>query len=99
LTNENYNTTVNEKDFVFVEYYSPMCGHCISFAADYEKLATYFKNMNANVIIAAVDVSEESEIKKQENIKGFPTFKFYIRGNSVTYEKQRTAEAMEEFIT
>lgn len=57
LTAETYNDTIKNNQKVFIEYYSPGCGHCIAFAPEYEKLATQLKEQNSDIVIAAVDMN------------------------------------------
>jgi thiol-disulfide isomerase/thioredoxin len=59
LDSATFNNTISENDFVFVEFYSPNCGHCVRFAPEYEKVAKHFKNAESKVVIAAVDASDE----------------------------------------
>jgi len=57
LNNENYKSTLENNKFVFVEYYSATCGHCVRFAPEYEELATKLKAENSEFVIAGVDLS------------------------------------------
>lgn len=56
LTAETYNSTIKDNKHVFIEYYSPSCGHCVRFAPEYEKLATKVKEEGLPFVIAAVDL-------------------------------------------
>jgi thiol-disulfide isomerase/thioredoxin len=56
LTAENYNQTLADNRVVFVEYYSPNCGHCVRFAPEYEKLATKVKEEGLGFVVAAADL-------------------------------------------
>ncbi len=60
LTAENYNQTLADNRYVFVEYYSPNCGHCVRFAPEYEKLATKVKEEGLGFVVAAADLVGES---------------------------------------
>jgi protein disulfide-isomerase A1 len=64
LNGENYNDTIKNNKYVFVEYYSPNCGHCVKFAPEYEKLATKVKEDGLSFVIAAVDLVTEKEVSE-----------------------------------
>ena len=99
LTNETYNDTLKNNKFVFVEYYSPSCGHCARFAPDYEKLATQLKESNSEFVIAAVDMSVEDEVASWVNVNGYPTLRFYIDGSEIDYTGERDVESIISFMT
>lgn len=82
---------------VLVEFYAPWCGHCKSLAPKYDSLGEEYQN-DANVVIAKVDATENDTPAK---IEGFPTIIFYPAGdksNPLTFEGDRSVEAMSAFI-
>lgn len=82
---------------VLVEFYAPWCGHCKTLAPKYDALGEKFVG-TPSVVIAKVDATENDT---PANIQGFPTLIFYPAGdkkNPITYEGDRTAEAMEAFV-
>jgi len=82
---------------VLVEFYAPWCGHCKSLAPKYETLGEEFAS-DSNIVIAKVDSTENDTPAK---IEGFPTIIFYPAGdkkNPITFEGDRTVEAMSAFI-
>jgi len=85
-----------EKD-AFVEFYAPWCGHCKSLAPKWDLLGEEFRT-DSNIVIAKVDATENDTPAK---IEGFPTLIFYPAGdksNPVTYDGDRSVEAMVAFI-
>lgn len=90
LTSETYNDTIKNNKYVFVEYYSPNCGHCVQFAPEYEKLATTLKESNSEYVIAAVDMTAQEDISNWVNINGYPTLKFFVNGHELEYSEDRS---------
>lgn len=74
-----------------MEYYSNTCGHCVSFAPEYEKLATQLKGDKSEYVIAAVDLSVEEEVAKWVTVQGYPTLKFFVKGVEIDYSGNRKA--------
>ncbi len=97
IDGETFNATIQENDFVFVEFYIPTCKHCVSYASEYEKVATSLKNMGSNVVIAALDASTESEIASRFDIWNYPTFKVFIKGDVLDYHGKREPQSMIDF--
>ncbi|KAJ9049505.1 hypothetical protein DSO57_1023633 [Entomophthora muscae] len=101
LTPDNFDEIVyNKEKDVFVKFYAPWCGHCKSLAPIYEKVAQDFAN-EPNVVIAKIDADAHKSIKDKVDFSGFPTLKFFPRGDSqeaVDYESGRTEEDILEFI-
>lgn len=60
-----------------VMFYAPWCGFCTKMKPDYSAAATELKP--SGYILAAIDVNrpENSVIRKQYNITGFPTLHYY----------------------
>lgn len=98
LNAETYNSTLQNNKYVFVEYYSPNCGHCVSFAPEYEKLAAKVKENGLDYVIAAVDLVTDKEIGDWVEVQGYPTLRFFINGKAIDYSGERNAEAVLNFI-
>ncbi len=62
---------------VMVMFYAPWCGYCKQLKPDYSAAASELKP--SGYILAAIDVNrpENSVIRKQYNITGFPTILYY----------------------
>ncbi|KAI9995170.1 hypothetical protein PInf_012217 [Phytophthora infestans] len=77
LNSEGHAAMLADLDAVWlVDYYAPWCPHCRQFAPAWEKAAAFYAD-NANVNIAAVDCTQNSEVCNKEGITGYPTNKLY----------------------
>ena len=43
LTDDNFDSFVEDKSIVLLEFYAPWCGHCKAFVPTYEKIAQVMK--------------------------------------------------------
>mmetsp|Transcript_4443 Transcript_4443/g.11498 ORF Transcript_4443/g.11498 Transcript_4443/m.11498 type:complete len:433 (+) Transcript_4443:39-1337(+) len=98
LTPDNFKEEVTEsgKD-AMVEFYAPWCGHCKMLKPEYAKLGQEFAG-DDSVVIAKMD-ADEHQAPEGFDVQGFPTI-FYVPkgGKPVSYDGERSADAMAEFI-
>jgi len=76
-----------------IEFYAPWCGHCKSLEPIWNQLGEEYANRK-DIVIAKMD-STANEVESV-NVSGFPTIKFYQRGNKrnpVNYDGDRNKEA------
>lgn len=69
LTNDNLVDTINNNDFVIIDFWAPWCGPCQSFGPVYEEISEKYDD----IIFAKVNTQEEQEIAAQFNIRSIPT--------------------------
>ncbi|MES9904315.1 MAG: thioredoxin [Sedimenticola sp.] len=73
LTNDDFEKTVTENDFVIVDFWAPWCGPCRSFAPTYEGVS----EDHPDVIFAKVNTEEEQEIASHFQIRSIPTLMIF----------------------
>lgn len=77
-------------------FYADWCGYCQKFKPEWEKLKA---EPNLGVQLEEVDCSNEApKLAKEYNVKGFPTLILVNNNNKVTYEGERSADAIISFI-
>lgn len=89
---------LNDEQDVLVEFYAPWCGHCKQLAPKYDAVAAKLAHMK-NLVIAKMD-STENEVEGIA-IKGFPTLKFFKKGEKQTpieFNGDRTEEGIIKFL-
>ncbi|KAJ3610539.1 hypothetical protein NHX12_022631 [Muraenolepis orangiensis] len=94
LTDGNFDTFIEGKDTVLVEFYAPWCGHCKQFVPIYEKIAQTLKESDPPILVAKVDATKASAVAGRFEVSGYPTFKILKNGQPLDYDGERTEEAI-----
>lgn len=97
LTPENFDSIVlDSTQNVFVKFYAPWCSHCIHFAPVWEQLS----NEIDDTIIAELDATKYRPLATQYKIKGFPTLKFFPKGNKegIQFSEKREIPVLKAFV-
>ncbi|XP_023325871.1 protein disulfide-isomerase A5 isoform X1 [Eurytemora carolleeae] len=71
------------KDTVLIMFYAPWCGHCKSMKPEYARAAEELTKAEVPHVLATVDATQEQELGKRFNIRGYPTLKLFRRGVEV----------------
>jgi len=86
LTKSNFDgIALDTSKDVLVEFYAPWCGHCKRLEPVYEKVAKTFEN-EKKCVVAKVDADSEKDLGSKYEVSGFPTIKFFSKGNKAGEE-------------
>jgi len=99
IVGETFKEMIVDSDkWVLLEVYAPWCGHCKKLAPIYDQLAAKLVPFE-DIVIAKMDgTTNEHELVA---IKGFPTIKFFRKGdktNPIDFEGDRTLEGFMSFL-
>jgi len=89
---------INNDKWVLLEVYAPWCGHCKKLTPIYDELAKKLLS-HEDIVIAKMDgtTNEHASVA----IKGFPTLKFFRKGdkaNPIDFEGDRNLEGFLSFL-
>lgn len=68
---------------------SVRCGHCKSLAPEYAKAAKKMKSSDPPVVFGKVDATVESDLAQRFDVSGYPTLKFFKKGEPTDYDGPR----------
>ena len=73
LNEEYFEETINNNDFVIVDFWAQWCGPCKSFAPTYDKLSEEFPE----IVFAKINTEEQQGIAGHFPIRSIPTFMMF----------------------
>lgn len=89
LTDSNFEKLVLKSDDLWlVEFFAPWCGHCKNLAPHWQKAATELKG---KIKLGALDATVHQVTASRYGVQGYPTIKFFNRGDVDDYDGGRTA--------
>ncbi|XP_043246793.1 thioredoxin domain-containing protein 5 homolog [Amphibalanus amphitrite] len=99
LTADTFENSIS-RDYTFIKFYAPWCGHCKRLAPTWDQLAVKMVS-NPSIKVAKVDCTENDNrpLCSKEGVSGFPTIFLYHDGDKVTeYEGNRSLDDMANFL-
>ncbi|XP_018565314.1 protein disulfide-isomerase A5 [Anoplophora glabripennis] len=100
LTDENFKSFLKKKKHVLVIFYAPWCGHCKRAKPEFTEAAARFRD-DPKVEFAAVDCTIHQTVCTANDVKGYPTLKYFSYYVKITkpYNGGRTADDFVQFMS
>ena len=73
LDTASFEQTIQDNDFVIVDFWAPWCGPCRSFAPVYDKVSQDFDD----IVFAKVNTEEHQQIAGHFQIRSIPTLMIF----------------------
>lgn len=90
-----------DNTLVCTMYYTDWCKFCKKAKPEWSQLEKEFHGKNVNgkkILITKINCDDEPEIAEREQIQGYPTFKFNLKGKYYDYPDDPTFEKFRVFI-
>lgn len=99
LTSDNFDSFVDGSKHAFVEFFAPWCGHCKSLEPEWAIAGDTFQTGD-EVLIGAVDATENMELADKYDVSGYPTIKYFPKGSTEAeeYKGGRTADTIVSYV-
>uniref|UniRef100_A0A665WJ13 Thioredoxin domain-containing protein n=1 Tax=Echeneis naucrates TaxID=173247 RepID=A0A665WJ13_ECHNA len=100
LTDESFDSFLEEHPAALVMFYAPWCGHCKKMKPEYDDAAEILnKGTDSPGVLAAVDATVHKAVGDRFKISGFPTVKYFEKGEEkYTLPQLRSKDKIIEFL-
>lgn len=83
---------------VFVMYYANWCGHCKTTKPEFQKLLDSYQGP-VKILMIDAEAEEHKDLVKSQDIKGFPTIRYYPNGLDSSYSEYNGDRQSDSFLS
>eukprot|EP01064_Diplonema_japonicum_P001470 TRINITY_DN10946_c0_g1_i1.p1 TRINITY_DN10946_c0_g1~~TRINITY_DN10946_c0_g1_i1.p1 ORF type:complete len:459 (+),score=127.48 TRINITY_DN10946_c0_g1_i1:43-1419(+) len=83
LNKESFEAIVQDKTYVFVDFYAPWCIWCKRLAPTWEEFAKKMHDEHYHIAVRKVNCMENYPLCSQQKIKAFPTMRLFKNGRGI----------------
>lgn len=88
LTHDNFDTVINKKEIMIMDFWAPWCGPCKSFAPIFAEVAA----KNPDITFAKINIDQETELAEAFAVRSIPQI-VVIKNDVVVYSESGTMPA------
>ncbi len=81
---------------MFVMYFAEWCGHCKRAKPEFKKLMDSYKGP-IKIMMVDCEAPENADLVKSQNIKGFPTIRYYPNGLNEKFQEYTGGRSFDDF--
>lgn len=97
----NDNTQASGDTLNCTMYYVDWCKFCKKAKPEWQQLEQEYNGKVVNgkkILVTSINCDENEDVAERENIKGYPTFKFNMKGKYFDYPDEPTFDKFKTFI-
>lgn len=98
LSDDDFESFVNNEELSLVKFYAPWCGHCKSLAPKYGEAASDLLKAQPPIKLAKVDCTKHKEACGKFGVSGYPTLKLFRNGEASDYSGPREADGIVKYM-
>lgn len=80
LTKDTYYQQLSSASNALIMYFAPWCGHCKAFKPHLKTAANELSQVLPKASLYQIDCTRHGDICNKENVKGYPTIKYFEHG-------------------
>ena len=80
INKEQFEKMIKEDKPILVDFWAPWCSYCRRIGPAYEKVAAQY---GGDMVVAKINIDEESQLAQQEQIEVIPTLVIYQSGSPI----------------
>lgn len=73
ITNENFQSVLNDNEIIILDFWASWCGPCRMFAPVFDKVAS----QNSDIIFGKINTEKELELSEAFQIRSIPTLAIF----------------------